>query len=625
METKKAFESSAELYDALYEDKDYLSEVEFIENQFGRDKSLKILEIGCGTGNYLKIFNKKGYDITGVDISEEMLKVAKKKCDCKLVQGDLRDFKTGEKYDVILVMFDVLSYVTDNEGLVKTLQNIKSHLVRGGKLIFQVWNGLGVLSDKPEKRVKEIDRENFKIIRSVSPVLRANEHIVDVNYNYRIVNNDGQKIEDFDETHSMRFFLPQEIKYLLETNGFEVKTMSDFMDTEKPVDEKTWSLFCVAEKKSSLIPVCIPALLGREREYVLDAFDTNWISHEGKYAPLFEEAFSKYCGVRHGIITTNGTNALHLALVSLGIKEGDEIIIPDFTMISSAFSVCYTGAKPVFVDADKETWNIDVDKIEEKITPKTKAIMAVHIYGHPCEMDKILEIARKHNLRVIEDAAEVHGAEYNGKKCGSIGDIACFSFYANKIITTGEGGMVITNDEELAKKCRSYKDLCFNTDWPRKYLHEDIGFNYRASNLTAAIGLAQTEKIDDYVTIRRKNHQTYYDLLKDVEGLSFQIEKTNSKNVYWMNGVVIDRAKFGISRDELLEKLRKEKIGARPFFNGMHRQPALKKFGCEVSGDYPVSDWLADNGLYLPSGSNLREEEIVEVCEVIKSLSNTKN
>ncbi len=376
---------------------------------------------------------------------------------------------------------------------------------------------------------------------------------------------------------------------------------------------------CRGEEK--MIPVCTPALLGNEKRYLLDAIETNWISSSGKYIPAFEKSFSEYCGVKHGIAVTNGTNALHLALTALGIGKGDEVIIPDFTMIASAFAVCYTGAKPVFVDVEKETWNIDPDKIEDKITDKTKAIMVVHIYGNPCEMKKIKEIADEYNLKIIEDAAEAHGAEYLGRKCGSLGDIACFSFFANKIVTTGEGGMVITDDDNLAEKCRYYKNLCFPLEGKRNFLHNDIGFNYRMSNLHAAIGLAQTEKADEYLNRRTKNNVFYRKFLEGIPGITFQKDTPNSRNAYWMNGIVINPQEFGLSRDELMIKLREQSIDSRQFFNGMHRQPSLKRFGCDCEGEYPVSDWLAENGLYLPSGSGLNESEIEEVCKAIKRLS----
>lgn len=377
-----------------------------------------------------------------------------------------------------------------------------------------------------------------------------------------------------------------------------------------------------------MIPVCEPALLSNEKKYVLDALETGWISSAGKYIPAFENAFAEYCGVKHGIAVTSGTVGLHLALIALGIGKEDEVIIPDFNGIYGAFALCYTGAMPVFVDAEPETWNIDPTKIEEKITEKTKAIMVVHIYGHPCNMDPVQKIAKKYDLKIIEDAAEVHGAEityesndgFITKKTGSLGDIAIFSFYANKIITTGEGGMVVTNNDELAEKCRYYKNLCFPLKGIRNYIHKDIGFNYRMSNIHAAIGLAQVELADKYVEMRRHNNFLYKKYLEDVLGINLQPEKEWAKNVYWMNGVIVDPKEYGLSRDELMKKLRKNGIDSRLFFTGMHRQPSLQKYGCDCRGDYPISNWLAENGLYLPSSSGLKEYQIMRICEIIKKL-----
>jgi perosamine synthetase len=369
------------------------------------------------------------------------------------------------------------------------------------------------------------------------------------------------------------------------------------------------------------IPVCEPLLEGNEKKYVLEALDSGWISSSGKYIGLFEEAFARYCGVRHGIAVCNGTMALHLGLVALGIGKGDEVIIPDFTMISSAFAVCYTGAKPVFVDAEPLTWNIDPQKIESKVTSRTKAIMPVHVYGHPCDMEKILELARRHKLYIIEDAAEVHGAEYKGKKCGSLGTLAGFSFFANKIATTGEGGMVVTDDDGLAEKCRYYKNLCFPIGSNRVYEHNHVGFNYRMSNIHAAIGLAQVEKLEQYVAKRRNVHSYYQQHLEHVPGVTLQPEASYAKNVYWMNGITIDRARFGLSRDELALRLREKGIDSRPFFVGMHNQNSLAQYGCDCSTPYPISDWLQENGLYLPSASGLTEGEVQIVCREIETLA----
>jgi perosamine synthetase len=403
-----------------------------------------------------------------------------------------------------------------------------------------------------------------------------------------------------------------------------------------------------------MIPVCQPFLNGNELKYVDDAVRTGWISSSGKYVKAFEEAFADYCGVKYAVGVCNGTVALHLALTCLGIGQGHEVIIPDFTMIASAFSVCYTGAVPVFVDADEKTWNIDVLKIEEKITPRTKAIMPVHIFGNPCNMDAIQNIASKHNLFIIEDAAEAHGAKYQTKrtegrgqrtedrrnekkenskkesrsadftssqgiwrKCGSFGDIAAFSFFANKNITTGEGGMVVTDSERLYKKALYHKNLCFDPDAPRNYIHNDIGFNYRMSNLHAAIGLAQTEKADEYKEMRIRNGDLYRKYLKNIKGIILQEDQAGAENVFWMNGILLEPEKYGRTRDELVHLLKEKGIDTRLFFVGMHHQPSLLNFGCDGTGNYPITDNLAQNGLYLPSASNLKEDEIKYICETV--------
>lgn len=371
----------------------------------------------------------------------------------------------------------------------------------------------------------------------------------------------------------------------------------------------------------NFIPVCEPLLAGNEIKYVTDAVSTGWISSSGSYVTQFENAFAQYCGVRYGIAVCNGTVAIHLALSALGVGRGDEVIIPSFTMIATAFAVCYTGAVPVFVDADKDTWNIDVSKIEEKITPRTKAIIPVHIFGNMCDMSAICAMAKKHKLFVVEDAAEAHGAEYAGKKSGSFSDIATFSFFANKNITTGEGGMCVTNSEQYNKLCRYYKNLCFPVDAPRVYSHENIGFNYRMSNLHAAIGLAQTEKANDYRDMRIKNAKLYKKYLSDCAGIIFQQDTENSVNVHWMNAIVIDAEKYGHTKDELNAHLRENKIDTRLLFCGMHRQKSLKDYGADCSGSYPITDWLSENGFYLPSASSLTEEQIDHICSVIKNFA----
>lgn len=375
------------------------------------------------------------------------------------------------------------------------------------------------------------------------------------------------------------------------------------------------------EKVHHFIPVCEPSLLGNEKVYVTEALESGWISSSGRYIAQFEKAFASYCGVEHGISVCNGTAALHLTLVAAGIGKGDEVIIPDFTMISSAFAICYTGAIPVFVDAEPITWNIHPGLIEEKITPRTKAIMPVHIYGHPCDMEVILGIAKEHDLVVIEDGAEAHGAEYRGKKVGSFGHGSAFSFYANKNITTGEGGMVVTDDPKLADKCRYFRNLCFPLDAPRTYIHEHIGFNYRMSNLHAAIGLAQVERADSYRAMRIRNAGIYRDNLWGVPGITLQAQRDDCLNVYWMNGILVDQAAYGHSRDELVVYLRERGIDTRNFFVGLHRQPSLEQYACNKDLKYPVTDRLSEQGFYLPSSSSLAVEQIEYICASIREFA----
>jgi len=365
------------------------------------------------------------------------------------------------------------------------------------------------------------------------------------------------------------------------------------------------------------IPVCEPYLAGNEAAYVNDCLATGWISSAGKYVTEFEKQFAAYCGVKHGVAVCNGTVALHLALVALGVGPGDEVIIPDFTMIASAFAVCYTGAKPVFVDASKDTWNIDVAQIEAKISAHTRVIMPVSIFGQPCEMDAIWALAKKHNLLVLEDAAESHGATYKGVKTGNLAEITAFSFFANKNLTTGEGGMVVTNDPQLYERAKYFKNLCFPVDAPRNYTHHDIGFNYRISNIHAAIGLAQVERADEYKEMRIANAKLYIDCLQQIPGVTLQKTHTDVSSVHWMNGIVIEPEMYGKTRDELLMHLKENGIDTRLFFVGMHKQPSLQKYGCDSSGDYKVTDWLSANGFYLPSSSNLPKATIERICGLI--------
>ena len=366
-----------------------------------------------------------------------------------------------------------------------------------------------------------------------------------------------------------------------------------------------------------MIPVCEPALDGREAQYVHDCLETNWISSAGKYISMFEEKFSAYCGARHGVACSSGTTAIHLAMTALGIGFGDEVIIPDFTLIVSANMVILAGARPVLVDVDKRTWCLDPKLIETKITPRTKAIMAVHMYGHPCDMESIMAIARKHKLYVIEDCAEAHGAEVHGRKVGGIGDVSCFSFYGNKILTTGEGGMVVCNDDEIAKRLRLFCNQGFQE--PR-FVHSVMGYNYRLTNVQAAIGLAQTEMVEQKVEKKRWVGATYNELLKDWPHLTLPVEETWAKNVYWMYGVVINDS-LGLTKDQLMSMLREKGVDTRAFFCPMSLQPLFKGSDSrfpDISGDYPVSVDLWNRGLYLPSGLPLTRQQIETVVEKVK-------
>lgn len=366
-----------------------------------------------------------------------------------------------------------------------------------------------------------------------------------------------------------------------------------------------------------MIPVCEPVLGEEEVNNATDAIRRGLISGsvKGSYIDAFEKDFSKYCGTKYGVATSSGTTALHLAMASLRLGPGDEVIMPAFTNIATALCVIYTGAKPVFIDSEPETWNIDVNKISDAITTRTKAIIVVHIYGHPTEMDPVLEIAREKGVYVVEDAAEAHGAEYKGRKVGGLGDINCFSFYVNKIITTGEGGMVLTNNSELAERAYLLRNLAYKDS--RRFLHEEIGFNYRMTNVQAAIGLAQLNKIGYFIEKRRRNADQYSSLLANEPNLVLPIEKTYAKSVYWMYGVVL-RKGFRGSREQVRKKLLEKGVETRDFFYPMHLQPIFNKLGmAEKYAKLKVSEWLGENGFYLPSGSGLSEEQVKTVADTL--------
>ncbi|WP_199141695.1 DegT/DnrJ/EryC1/StrS family aminotransferase [Pedobacter sp. ASV12] len=364
------------------------------------------------------------------------------------------------------------------------------------------------------------------------------------------------------------------------------------------------------------IPVNTPLLNGNELQYLTQCIETGWISSEGPFITQFEAQLSNYVGRKHGIAVSNGSAALDIAVKALNIGPGDEVIMPAFTIISPAQSVVSAGALPVLVDSDALTWNMDVNQIEAKITPQTKAILVVHIYGLPVDLDPILDLAQKYKLKVIEDAAEMHGQTYKGKMCGSFGDISIFSFYPNKHITTGEGGMLLTNDSELAERCKKLRNLCFEPNGPR-FVHHELGWNYRMTNLQAALGLAQLEQIDHFIQKKRAMGAAYHKGLSPLQakGYKLPLEKTEySENIYWIFGLVAPSPE---EKERMVNLLAENKIGTRPFFWCMHEQPVFQKMGLFKNESYPVAEKLARNGFYIPSGLGLTDADQQTVIECL--------
>jgi perosamine synthetase len=356
-----------------------------------------------------------------------------------------------------------------------------------------------------------------------------------------------------------------------------------------------------------MIPVNRPQLDGNERKYLLECVDTGWISSEGGFVKKLEAGFAALVGCKHGIAVCNGTVAIEVALAALRIGPGDEVILPTFTIISCAAAIVRAGAIPVLVDCDADTWNIDPEQVAAKITSRTKAIMVVHIYGLPSDMDPLVKLARAHGLSVIEDAAEQHGQTYKGRPVGSFGDIATVSFYANKHVTTGEGGMVVTNDDELADRCRSLRNLCFDPE--RRYIHEELGWNFRMSNLQAAIGVAQLERIETTLRKKREIGRWYQERLSGLRPLQLPIERTSyATNVYWVFGVVLGD-EIPLDAVDAVACLRSKGVDSRHFFWPMHEQPVFRKRGLFHGEKHPNAERLARRGLYLPSGVGLTEAE----------------
>ena len=366
---------------------------------------------------------------------------------------------------------------------------------------------------------------------------------------------------------------------------------------------------------SSFIPVNTPLVDGNEKKYLDTCIKTGWISSEGPYVKQFEEQFAYRVRRKYAISVSSGTAALDVAVEALGIGPGDEVILPSFTIISCISHIVRAGATPILVDSDPQTWNMNISQIKNKISERTKAIMIVHIFGLPVDMGSILKIAKKFNIKIIEDSAEMLGQTYKNKPCGSFGDISTFSFYPNKHLTTGEGGMVVTDNKKLADDCRSLRNLCFQSN--NRFVHKRLGWNYRMTNLQAALGLAQLERLDEFVQRKRKMGEKYTKMLNGLIDAQLPISKMNyAKNIYWVFGLVLnDSIKFDAK--EAIKRLNKSGIGCRPFFFPMHKQPILLEKGFFKNESYPVAERLSKRGLYIPSGMALIDAQIKNVSKKV--------
>jgi len=376
------------------------------------------------------------------------------------------------------------------------------------------------------------------------------------------------------------------------------------------------------KKLSKIIPVNIPKIFNYEKKLVNECLKTNWISSEGKFVSLFEQKYSSFTNRKFGVAVSSGTAALDVAVKSLNLKKNSEVLIPSFSIISTANAVIKNNLKPVLVDCDLDTWNMNIDETLKKITKKTKAIIITHIYGLPVDLDKILKIAKKKNIKIIEDAAEVIGLKYKNKICGSFGDISIFSFYANKHITTGEGGMICTNNKRLYDKCRSLRNLSFSNSFYNRFNHDDIGWNYRMTNLQAALGCGQLKNINWIIHRKREIGERYYKKLKHCKNLILQKNITSyAKNIYWVFGVVL-KDKLISKRDKIMKILSNNNIGTRPFFYPMNKQKIFIKMKLFKKNDMPVSEYISNNGFYLPSGLGLKNKEIdIVIKNLLKIVS----
>jgi perosamine synthetase len=372
------------------------------------------------------------------------------------------------------------------------------------------------------------------------------------------------------------------------------------------------------ESPERFIPVNEPVLAGNERQYVLECLDSGWISSEGPFVARFEQAVAARVGRGHGIAVSSGSAALDVAVAALGLGAGDEVIMPTFTIISCATAVIRAGAVPVLVDADPLTWNMDPEQVRSRITAQTRAIMVVHVYGLPVDMDPILALASRFGLAVIEDAAQMLGQTHRGRPCGGFGHISTFSFYANKHVTTGEGGMIVTDDAQLASRCRSLRNLCFVPG--HRFRHEELGWNYRFTNLQAALGLAQLERLDEVTARKRHLGARYTELLEGVPGLQLPVRETPyARNIYWAYGIVL-AAEVPLDAPAAIAALTGVGVGTRPFFWPMHQQPSLLRMDLFAGERHPVAERLAARGLYLPSGAGLTSEQVESVAAAVRDL-----
>ena len=367
---------------------------------------------------------------------------------------------------------------------------------------------------------------------------------------------------------------------------------------------------------NNFIPLAKPEFGKIEKKLINDCIDTGWISSIGKYVERFGQNLAKYVQVKYALPVSNGTTALHLSLIALNIGPGDEVIVPALTFVASVNVIKYVGAKPVFIDIEPETFNLDIDQLEDKITKKTKAIISVDLYGHPVDFDRLKKICQKHNLKLISDSAESLGSLYKGKPTGSQGDISTFSFFGNKIITTGEGGMITTNSKKLYDTCKLYRDQGKDTT-VHNYYHPVIGYNYGFTNLQAAVGIGQLKQIKSLVKQKRAIAATYKKLLSGTPGISFQEEADYAESNWWMFSILVDQAKFGCSRDQLITYLKTKNIETRPFFYPMHMLPPYKQ-GIKPT-DYPITKTIANQGMNLPTYASLTKTQVKYIVSCIKS------